>query len=104
VTNPRLPEITLERVIISAGINSTVYIFAVHTFNTPIVIPGFGKIDSGMIYDVSLTHGLLKDEDIDLGYLDIYNLDVYFKYATINGEFGIPRNVTGLEEKRVPTT
>ncbi len=33
-----------------------------------------------MIYDVSLTHGLLKDEVIDLGYLDLYNLDVYFKY------------------------
>ncbi|PBK76331.1 hypothetical protein ARMSODRAFT_222618 [Armillaria solidipes] len=105
VTNPLLVELTLERVVLSAGINTTEYISFDHTFEDPIVVPILGTTDSGAIEDVALTQGGLATLDIvSQGSLDLINLDVYLREATINGKLGIPVNATGLTQKNVPTT
>ncbi len=59
-----LVEITLERVVLSAGIDTTECISFDHTFEDPIVVPILGKADSGVIEDVALTQGGLATLDI----------------------------------------
>ncbi|KAK0234081.1 hypothetical protein IW262DRAFT_131794 [Armillaria fumosa] len=104
VTNPLLVELTLERVVLSAGINTTEYISFDHTFEDPVVVPILGTTDSGIIEDVALTQGGLETLNIvSLEYLDLINLDIYLREATINGKLGIPVNATGLTQKHVPT-
>lgn len=103
VTNPLLVELTLERVVLSASINTTEYISFDHTFEDPVVVPILGTADSGIIDDVVLTQGGLETLNIiSLEYLDLINLDIYLREATINGKLGIPVNATGLTQKQVP--
>ncbi|KAK0461588.1 hypothetical protein IW261DRAFT_1428325 [Armillaria novae-zelandiae] len=59
VANPLLVELTLERVVLFAGINTTEYIYFNHTFEDPIVVPIVGTAESGIIEDVVLTNGRL---------------------------------------------
>ncbi|SJL13556.1 uncharacterized protein ARMOST_17000 [Armillaria ostoyae] len=93
VTNPLPVEITLDRVVPTAGINTIEYISLDHTFEDPIVVPILGTSDSGIVEDVALTQGCL----------DLINLDIYLREATINGKLGVPVNATRLTQKDVPT-
>ncbi|KAK0465991.1 uncharacterized protein EV420DRAFT_805319 [Desarmillaria tabescens] len=103
--NPLIVEITLDRVVVSAGINSVEYISFDHTFEDPIVVPILGTASSGVIENVSLTQdGLATLNIVELGYLDLINLDLYLREATIGGGLGFPVNDTGLTEDDVPTT
>ncbi|SJL13512.1 uncharacterized protein ARMOST_16956 [Armillaria ostoyae] len=105
VTNPLLVEITLERVVLSTGNDTAEYISFDHTFEDPIVVPILGTADSGVIEDADLTQGGLASLNIvSLGSLDLINLNVYLREATINGNLGIPVNTTGLTQEDVPTT
>jgi len=105
VENPLIFEITLDRVVSSAGINSTVYATFDQTFSTPVVVPALGKANSGTFGNVLLTQGALDSLNIiPLGYLDLLNVDVYLRAATIDGKLGIPIPVTGLKQSHVNTT
>ncbi|KAK0466061.1 uncharacterized protein EV420DRAFT_1636666 [Desarmillaria tabescens] len=104
VKNPLPIELTLERVSSSAGINSTEYASFDHTFLEPLVVPILGTADSGVIENVLLTQGALASLDIiPLGFLDLLNTDVNLRAATIFGKLGIPLNITGLKQEKVPT-
>ncbi|PBK90060.1 hypothetical protein ARMGADRAFT_1032659 [Armillaria gallica] len=104
VTNDRLVEITLDRVAMSAGVNGTVYLSFDHTFEDPVVVPILGTADSGDITDVQLTQGGLGTLNIvSSGQLNLLNLDVDMRVATINGKLGITSNETGLTQSNVPT-
>ncbi|SJK98726.1 uncharacterized protein ARMOST_01995 [Armillaria ostoyae] len=103
VTNDRLVEITLDRVAMSAGVNGTEYLSFDHTFEDPVVVPILGTADSGDIADVQLTQGGLNTLDIvSLEYLDLLNLDVDMRVATVDGKLGITSNETGLTQSKVP--
>ncbi|SJL13583.1 uncharacterized protein ARMOST_17028 [Armillaria ostoyae] len=104
-SNPLIVEITLDRVAVSAGIDSTEYISFDHTFEDPVVVPALGTADSGVIENVSLTQGGLATLNIvPEGELDLLNLDLFLREATIGGGLGIPVNDTGLTASDVPTT
>ncbi|PBK76279.1 hypothetical protein ARMSODRAFT_1078463 [Armillaria solidipes] len=104
-SNPLIVEITLDRVAVSAGIDSTEYISFDHTFEDPVVVPALGTANSGVIENVTLTQGGLATLNItSLDELDLINLDLYLREATIGGSLGIPVNDTGLTATDVPTT
>ncbi|PBK93716.1 hypothetical protein ARMGADRAFT_929022, partial [Armillaria gallica] len=104
VTNPFLVEITLDRVVPSAGINTIPYISFDHRFEDLIVVPILGTADSGIAEDVSLTQGVSDTLNIvSLGYLDSISLVVYLREATTDRKLGIPVNATGLTQENVPT-
>lgn len=104
VTNSRLVEITLDRVAMSARVNGTEYLSFDHTFEDPVVVPILGTADSGDITDVQLTQGGLSTLNIvSSGQLDLLNLDVDMRVATINGKLGITSNETGLTQSNVTT-
>ncbi|KAG7451841.1 uncharacterized protein BT62DRAFT_999550 [Guyanagaster necrorhizus] len=95
-------ELTLDRIVVSAGVNNTQYASFDHTFSEPVVIPFFGHADSGMIENVPLTQGALASlEIVPLGYLDLLNTSMA---ATVSGQNGIPWNLTGLTQDDVSTT
>ncbi|KAK0184670.1 hypothetical protein F5146DRAFT_1006391 [Armillaria mellea] len=96
VTNPLLIQLTFERVVLSADINTTEYISFDHTFEDPIVVPILGTADSGGGFDTL--------DIVSLEYLDLINPDVNLREATVNGKLGIPVNATGLTQKLIPTT
>ncbi|KAK0220411.1 hypothetical protein IW262DRAFT_1384373 [Armillaria fumosa] len=103
VSNSRVVEISLDRVAMSAGVNGTEYLSFDHTFEDPVVIPILGTVDSGDIADVQLTQGgpgtltILSSKSLDL-----LNLDVDMRVATINEKLGITSNETGLTQSNVP--
>ncbi|KAG7451926.1 uncharacterized protein BT62DRAFT_926124 [Guyanagaster necrorhizus] len=105
VSNPNPFEITIDRIVVAAGVDSTEYISFDYTFEDPVVVPLFGTANSGDIEDVTLTQGGLATlNTVSLGYLDLLNLDLYLREATIDGQLGIPVNATGLTQDDVPTT
>ncbi|KAK0222855.1 hypothetical protein EDD85DRAFT_859977 [Armillaria nabsnona] len=104
-SNPLIVEITLDRVAVSAGIGGVEYISFDHTFEDPVVVPILGTADSGVIENVALTQGGLATLNIvPEGFLDLLNLDLFLREATIGGILGIPVNDTGLTKSDVPTT
>ncbi|KAK0185110.1 hypothetical protein F5146DRAFT_1144316 [Armillaria mellea] len=104
-SNPLIVEITLDRVAISAGIGGVEYISFDHTFEDPVVVPILGTADSGVIENVALTQGGLATLNIvPDGFLDLLNLDLFLREATIGGILGIPVNDTGLTASDIPTT
>ncbi|KDR85833.1 hypothetical protein GALMADRAFT_234933 [Galerina marginata CBS 339.88] len=104
IKNPLLLELTLTRVVSSAGINETVYATFDHTFDTPVVVPPFKTVNSGSIPDVLLVKGALNSLDIiPLEKLDLISTDVYLRAATIHGKLGIPLVIKGLKQSNVPT-
>ncbi|KAK0220321.1 hypothetical protein IW262DRAFT_1461587 [Armillaria fumosa] len=103
VSNSQLVEISLDRVAMSAGVDGTEYLSFDHTFEDPLVVPILGTADSGDIADVQLTQGGLGTLPIlSSKSLDLLNLDVDMRVATINGKLGITSNETGLTESDVP--
>ncbi|KAK0465876.1 uncharacterized protein EV420DRAFT_798689 [Desarmillaria tabescens] len=105
VTNFIPAELTLDRIVASAGVNNTEYAALDHNFTQPLVIPFFGRADSGTIQNVLLTQGALASlEIVPLKYLDLLNMTMYMRAATVSGANGIPWNLTGLEQDDVTTT
>ncbi|KAK0234094.1 hypothetical protein IW262DRAFT_132403 [Armillaria fumosa] len=103
-SNPLVVEITLDRVAFSAGVNGEEYISFDHTFEDPIVVPILGTADSGVIENVALPQGVLTLEIVPDGFLDLLNLNLFLREATIGGIGGIPVNDTGLTATDIPTT
>ncbi|KAK0500964.1 hypothetical protein EDD18DRAFT_1348401 [Armillaria luteobubalina] len=104
-SNPLIVEITLDRVAVSAGVGGVEYISFDHTFETPVIVPLLGTADSGVIENVALTQGGLATLNIvPDGFLDILNLDLSLREATIGGILGIPVNDTGLTATDISTT
>ncbi|KAK0495815.1 hypothetical protein EDD18DRAFT_1167509 [Armillaria luteobubalina] len=102
-SNSQLVEISLDRVAMSAGVDGTEYLTFDHTFEDPVVVPILGTADSGDISNVQLTQGGLGTITISSSKsLDLLNLDVDMRVATINGKLGITSNKTGLTESNVP--
>ncbi|KAK0500967.1 hypothetical protein EDD18DRAFT_1459624 [Armillaria luteobubalina] len=101
-SNPLILEITLDRVAVSAGVGGVEFISFDHTFETPLVVPILGTADSGVIENVALTQGGL--DIIPEGFLDILNLDLFLREATIGGIGGISVNDTGLTATDTSTT
>ncbi|TFK42135.1 hypothetical protein BDQ12DRAFT_710429 [Crucibulum laeve] len=104
VKNPLPIELTIDRVVSSAGINGTVFATFDHTFATPVVVPILGTKNSGTIDNVLLTQGATASLDIiPLGVLDLISTDVFIRAGTIFGKLGVPIPITGLKQKAVPT-
>ncbi|KAJ7135314.1 hypothetical protein C8R46DRAFT_1139232 [Mycena filopes] len=103
--NPLIFELTLDRVVSTAGINDTEYASFDHTFAKGLVVPPLGKAISPIVPNVTLTQGAIASLDIiPLGYLDLLNVDIYVRALTINGALGIPLTISGLHQKNVTTT
>ncbi|KAK0479631.1 hypothetical protein IW261DRAFT_1399331 [Armillaria novae-zelandiae] len=80
VTNFIPAELTLDRIVASAGINNTVYASLDHNFTQPLVIPFFGYENTGVIQNVLLTQGALASlEIVPLKYLDVFNTTMYLR-------------------------
>lgn len=80
VVNPLPIELTLDRIVTTAGIDEVTYATFDYTFPEPIVVPIFGTANSGAVPNVLLTRGALASLDIiPLGYLDLINVDAYVR-------------------------
>ncbi|GLB43655.1 hypothetical protein LshimejAT787_1401670 [Lyophyllum shimeji] len=101
--NPLFIELTIDRVVSSAGLNGTVYATFDHTFAGGVVLPPFGTKNSGTFGNVTLTQGI----DASLGIIPFQVLDlttdVYIRAGTINGFLGVPITAQGLKQSGVPT-
>ncbi|KAJ7612663.1 hypothetical protein FB45DRAFT_302356 [Roridomyces roridus] len=104
VQNPLPFELTLDTVSSTAGINNTVFASFNHTFSTGIVVPPFGKAQTGVIDNVLLTQGAVATlAIIPLGFLDLLEVDTNVRALTIDGLLGVPLSITGLHQKNVST-
>lgn len=100
VKNPLILELTIDRVVSSAGINGTVYATFDHKFPGGFVVPPLKTNNSGTVDNVLLTQGAMASLDIiPLGVLDLIKTDVYLRAATIKGKLGIPIPITGLKQR-----
>ncbi|KAK0470496.1 hypothetical protein IW261DRAFT_1573117 [Armillaria novae-zelandiae] len=89
----------------SAGVDGAEYLSFDHSFEDPVVVPILGTADSGDIADVQLTEGGLSTLTIlSSASLDLLNLDVDMRVATVGGKLGIASNETGLTQSNVPAT
>ncbi|KAF5385073.1 hypothetical protein D9615_000990 [Tricholomella constricta] len=103
--NPLIVELTIDRVVSSAGLNGTVYATFDQTFTTPVVVPILGTKNSGTFGNVKLVQGIEASLDIiPFGVLDLIKTDVYLRAATIKGKLGIPITIEGLKQSNIPTT
>ncbi|KAG6878943.1 hypothetical protein C0992_006380, partial [Termitomyces sp. T32_za158] len=103
--NPLPFELSIDRVVTSAGLNGTVFAEFDHTFSTPFVIGALGTGNSGIFGDVSLPRGANASlEIIPVGALDLLNTDVFVRVASIDGHLGFPLEIDGLKQSDVPTT
>ncbi|KAJ3875615.1 hypothetical protein F5051DRAFT_461974 [Lentinula edodes] len=105
VKNPLIIELTLDRVSSLAGINNTVYASFDHTFDPPVVVRPLGTADSGTIDNVLLVQGAINSLNIiPLEELDLLDVNVSVRAASIDGFGGIPIPIDGLKQSDVPTT
>ncbi|RDB19367.1 hypothetical protein Hypma_013423 [Hypsizygus marmoreus] len=103
--NPLPIELTIDRVVSSAGLNGTVFATFDRTFEKPVVVPIFGTKNSGVFGNVLLTKGVEASLDIiPFGVLDLITADVYIRAGTIFGKLGIPITLDGLQQSNIPTT
>jgi hypothetical protein len=80
VKNPLLLELTIDRVVSSAGVNGTVYAKFDHTFAKPITVGAMKTVNSGRVPNVLLVQGAMNSLDIiPLGKLDLISTDVYLR-------------------------
>ncbi|KAF8899364.1 hypothetical protein BD779DRAFT_1667044 [Infundibulicybe gibba] len=102
--NPLIFELTIDRVMSSAGLNGTVFATFDQTFSKPVVVPPLGTKNSGTFGNVLLPQGATASLDIiPFGELDLISTDVFLRAATIGGKLGIPIPITGLKQSDVPT-
>ncbi|KAJ3988746.1 hypothetical protein F5890DRAFT_1570829 [Lentinula detonsa] len=103
--NPLIIELTLDKVSSLAGVNNTVYASFDHTFDPPVVVRPLGTANSGTIENVLLVQGAINSLNIiPLGELDLLDVNVSVRAATIDGFGGIPIPIDGLKQSDVPTT
>ncbi|KAJ3736716.1 hypothetical protein DFJ43DRAFT_988896 [Lentinula guzmanii] len=103
--NPLVIELTLDKVSSLAGVNDTVYASFDHTFDPPVVVRPLGTANSGTIDNVLLVQGAINSLNIiPLGELDLLDVNVSVRAATIDGFGGIPIPIDGLKQSDVPTT
>ncbi|KAJ3788523.1 hypothetical protein GGU10DRAFT_346085 [Lentinula aff. detonsa] len=103
--NPLIIELTLDKVSSLAGVNNTVYASFDHTFDPPVVVRPLGTANSGTIDNVLLVQGAINSLNIiPLGELDLLDVNVSVRAATIDGFGGIPIPIDGLKQSDVPTT
>jgi len=103
--NPLPFELSIDRVVTSAGVNGEEYAKFDQSFSKAIVVPPLGTKNSGVFGNVLLTQGIDASLDIvPLGYLDLLNIDVYVRAGTIFGALGIPITISGVHQSNVPTT
>ena len=57
VKNPLLLELTIDRVVSSAGVNGTVYAKFDHTFAKPVTVGAMKTVNSGRVPNVLLVQG-----------------------------------------------
>ncbi|KAG6878030.1 hypothetical protein C0993_000570 [Termitomyces sp. T159_Od127] len=101
--NPLPFELSIDRVVSSAGLNGTVYAAFDHTFSTPFVIRPLGTANSGIFGNVTLVQGAMASLGIiPVGALDL-KTDVFIRAATIDGKLGLPLQIDGLKQSNVPT-
>lgn len=80
VKNPLVLELTVTRVVSSAGLNGTEYAKFDHTFDKPVVVGPLKTVNSGNVPNVLLTQGALNSlEIIPLEKLDLLSTDVYVR-------------------------
>jgi hypothetical protein len=73
-------ELTIDRVVSSAGVNGTVYATFDHTFEKPVAVGALKTVNSGKVPNVLLVQGATKSLDIiPLGKLDLISTDVYLR-------------------------
>lgn len=78
--NPLPFELSIDRVVSSAGLNGTVFAAFDHTFSTPFVIKSLHTANSGIFGNVSLPQGALASLSIiPVGALDLLNTDVFVR-------------------------
>ncbi|KAJ3746796.1 hypothetical protein DFH05DRAFT_1523433 [Lentinula detonsa] len=103
--NPLIIELTLDKVSSLAGVNNTVYASFDHTFDPPVVVRPLDTANSGTIDNVLLVQGAINSLNIiPLGELDLLDVNVSVRAATIDGFGGIPIPIDGLKQSDVPTT
>ncbi|KAJ3988747.1 hypothetical protein F5890DRAFT_1489973 [Lentinula detonsa] len=102
--NTLILEMTLDTVSCSAGVNDTVFASFSQTFDPPVVIPTLGTADSGPIDNVDMVQGILGTLSIiPLEELDILDMNITIRVASIGGVGGIPLALNGLMQSDVPT-
>ncbi|KAG5351283.1 hypothetical protein C0989_007106, partial [Termitomyces sp. Mn162] len=78
--NPLPFELTIDRVVSSAGLNDTVYATFDHTFSTPFIVKPSGTANSGTFGNVSLPQGVEGSLSIiPVGVLDLSKTDVFVR-------------------------
>ncbi|KAG6864809.1 hypothetical protein C0991_007032 [Blastosporella zonata] len=78
--NPLPLELTIDRVVSSAGLNGTVFATFDQTFAKPVVVPILGTKNSGTFGNVLLTQGAIASLDIiPAGELDLINTNVFVR-------------------------
>ncbi|KAG6901968.1 hypothetical protein C0995_006067 [Termitomyces sp. Mi166 len=103
--NPLPFELTIDRVVSSAGLNGTVFATFDHTFSIPFIVAPSGTANSGTFSNVTLTQGIDASLAIvPVGVLDLMKTDVFVRAATIKGKLGFPLQIDGLKQSSVPTT
>lgn len=102
--NPLFIELTIDRVVSSAGLNGTVYATFDQKFTNGVAVPPFGSKNSGTFGNVLLTQGIEASLSIiPFQVLDLITTDVYIRAGTIGGKLGIPITIEGLKQSNVPT-
>ncbi|KAJ3736715.1 hypothetical protein DFJ43DRAFT_1149776 [Lentinula guzmanii] len=102
--NTLILEMTLDTMSCSAGVNNTVFASFSQTFDPPVVIPTLGTADSGPIDNVDMVQGILGTLSIiPLEELDILDMNITIRVASIGGVGGIPLALNGLMQSDVPT-
>ncbi|KAJ3974043.1 hypothetical protein EV361DRAFT_683380 [Lentinula raphanica] len=102
--NTLILEMSLDTVSCLAGVNNTVFASFSQTFNPAVVIPTLGTADSGPIDNVEMDLGILATLSIiPLEELDIMDMNITVRLASIGGLGGIPLAFNGLIQSDVPT-
>ncbi|KAG6860854.1 hypothetical protein C0995_006718 [Termitomyces sp. Mi166 len=96
--NPLPFELTIDRVMSSAGVNGTLFATFDHTFFAPFIVVPLGTANSGTFSNVTLTQGIDALFAIILaGVLDLMKTDMFVRVATIKGKLGFPLQIDGLK-------
>ncbi|RDB19370.1 hypothetical protein Hypma_013424 [Hypsizygus marmoreus] len=102
--NPLILEYTIDRVVLSAGLNGTEFLAFDQTFTTPVVVPTLGSANSGTFANVALTKGLLNSLSvIPAGVLDVLSGTLTLRVGTVGGQLGLPLPLSFLPQAGVPT-